>query len=218
MTVHVDVRGLIFDMDNTLLRSRIDFDQMKRETYAYLRKISILDEDLDMESHTTSTLMAEAVRTSRMTEAMIAEMWGIADRIEKAGMHQADLEPGVPELLEQLHGRLPLVVVTNNSSGAAELALKENKVRHYFDDVIGRDKVKSMKPAPDAFLHVLAAYKHIPAEHWLSVGDAWIDGAASTAAGIRFVSYNGDTVRMETMGVQRYAEIREIGQLADFLA
>lgn len=213
----MQVKGLIFDMDNTLLRSRIDFDQMKRETYAFLTTGQILQADLDLDTHTTSTLMAAAVSTGMMSEAMIAEMWEIANRIEKAGMHEATLEPGAAQLLETLHGRMPLVIVTNNSSEAAELALRENGVRQYFDDVIGRDRVKAMKPEPDAFLLVLASYPHIPAEHWLSVGDAWIDGAASTQAGIRFIAYNGDVIRMREQGVQVYGDIQELAQFAAYL-
>ncbi|WP_020617950.1 HAD family hydrolase [Paenibacillus daejeonensis] len=211
------VKGLIFDMDNTLLRSRINFDQMKRETYAYLEAGGILSGDVDLEQHTTSTLMLTAERTGRMSEAMIAEMWDIANRIEKAGMHEAAMEPGAAELLRALHGRLPLVIVTNNSTEAAELALRENGVHQYFDDVIGRDRVKAMKPEPDAFLLALDAYPAIPTEHWLSVGDAWIDGAASSRAGIRFIAYNGDGERMRAMGVEPFGEIQELEQLVAFL-
>ena len=213
----MSVRGLIFDMDNTLLRSRIDFDQMKKETYAYLVSCGILPHDFDLEQHTTSTLMLTAERAGRMSETMIAEMWGIANRIEKAGMHEAVLEPGAAELLQSLHGQMPLVIVTNNSTEAAELALRENGVRHYFDDVIGRDRVKAMKPEPDAFLLALAAYPDITAEQWLSVGDAWIDGAASIRAGIRFIAYNGDGIRMRAMGVEPYGEIQELSDLAGHL-
>jgi phosphoglycolate phosphatase len=217
MTGTHDVRGIIFDMDNTLLRSRIDFGRMKGETYAYLATSGILPEDMELERHTTSTLMDAAVRTGRMTETMVAEMWDIANRIEREGMHGAMLEPGAAELLRELHGRLPLVIVTNNACEAAELALRENGVLHYFDDVIGRDRVTAMKPEPEASLLVLSLYPDIPAGQWLSVGDSWIDGAAATAAGIRFVAYNGDQARMRAMGVQLYGEIIELAQLVDYL-
>jgi phosphoglycolate phosphatase len=42
------IRGIIFDMDNTILRSRIDFGSMKNEIFRYLTSLGILPADFDM--------------------------------------------------------------------------------------------------------------------------------------------------------------------------
>jgi phosphoglycolate phosphatase len=52
-----------------------------------------------------------------------------------------------------------LVVVTNNSIGAAEVALRANGIYEYFDLVVGREMMGSLKPSPDGFLVALNMFK-----------------------------------------------------------
>ncbi|MFU1796555.1 HAD family hydrolase [Paenibacillus azoreducens] len=211
------IKGIIFDMDNTILRSRIDFESMKKETFRYLASQGILPADLDITNHTSSTIIAEATKTGLMTDQLIKEMWEIPKRFEVIGMKDADLESGVTELLKELHDRFCMVVVTNNSIEAAEVALRDNGILEYFDCVVGREMMKLMKPSPDGFLYVLNRYENILVEEWISVGDSWIDGKASTEAGVRFIAYQGDVELMNKMGVYPSAEITDIGELKRFI-
>ncbi|BFH63062.1 HAD family hydrolase [Paenibacillus azoreducens] len=211
------IKGIIFDMDNTILQSRIDLESMKKETFGYLVSRGILPADLDITNHTSSTIIAEATKTGLMTDQLIKEMWEIPKRFEVIGMKDADLESGVTELLKELHDRFCMVVVTNNSIEAAEVALRDNGILNYFDCVVGREMMKLMKPSPDGFLYVLKRYGNILAEEWISVGDSWIDGKASTEAGVRFIAYQGDVELMNKMGVYPSAEITDIGELKRFI-
>ena len=210
-------KGIIFDMDNTILRSNIDFKAMKHETFRYLVSTGIFPNDLNLEQHTTATLIKAALETNRMTSEMIDEMWEIPKQFEVAGMENAELESGVLELLTRLQGRYCLAVVTNNSDAAAETALRENQIWNYFDCVVGREKMGVLKPAPDGFHYLLNRFKSIRAEEWLSVGDAWIDGKASVEAGIPFVAYNGDIAKMTSMGVYPIAHIQDIREIIQVL-
>lgn len=212
-----EIKGIIFDMDNTLLRSNIDFEMMKKETYAFLTSKGILPTDLNLQEHTSSTIIEKALQTNRMTEDVIKEMWEIAEKHEIIGMHEAKLEPGVMELLEDIKGKYYLVVVTNNSMKAAEAALRDNNIMEYFDNLIGREKMGSLKPSPDGFLQVLNVYNDTLSTDWISVGDAWVDGKASKEAGITFLSYNGDQSKMNKMGVFPDAQIKDIKELMQFI-
>ncbi|MEI0735561.1 hypothetical protein VQ056_00890 [Paenibacillus sp. JTLBN-2024] len=69
------IKGIIFDMDNTLLKSKIDFAAMKLETFRFLVSRGLLSRQLDISKHTTSTLIEEAAKTGGMTEELVAEMW-----------------------------------------------------------------------------------------------------------------------------------------------
>ena len=204
-------------MDNTLLRSTIDFASMKYDTFQFLVSHGILDHDIVLTKHTTSTIIEEAISTNLMNEQLIQKMWEIPTKHETEGMKDADLEPGVLELLEQLKSKYCMVIITNNAIKAAETALTNNNVLHYFDCVVGRGTMGSLKPSPDGFHYILRKYDHIPAEEWISVGDSWIDGKASASAGINFISYQGDIERMNRMGVIPFAEIMNIGELVRFL-
>lgn len=212
------IKGIIFDMDNTLLRSNIDFEAMKQETFHFLNSRGILPGGFNVTNHTSSTIIEEAMKTGLMTEELLLEMWSIPMKFEIEGMKDADLEPGVIDILEQLKGHYRLAIVTNNSNKAAEAALRDNSIYGYFDFVVGRESMGALKPSPDGFRFILDQYSDISVEEWLSVGDAWIDGKASAAAGIKFISYRGDVERMKSRGVFPYASIKDIRELKDFVA
>jgi phosphoglycolate phosphatase len=209
------IKGIIFDMDNTLLKSKIDFAAMKLETFRFLVSRGLLSRPLDISKHTTSTLIEEAAKTGGMTEELVAEMWEIPRRFEMEGMKGAELEDGVAETLEELKGKYRMAVVTNNSNIAAEAALRDHDILDFFDVVVGRETMSSLKPSPAGFHYILDRCSDISAGEWISVGDSWIDGKASMTAGIRFISYQGDIAKMNRMGVHPYASIVDIRELRD---
>ncbi|RJX37650.1 HAD family hydrolase [Paenibacillus pinisoli] len=211
------IKGIIFDMDNTLLRSRIDFQSMKRETYRYLVEAHFLPPGWNLDQHTTSTIITEALSTHIMSPERIREMWDIAKKHEVEGMKGASLEEGVVQLLNELHHQYRLVIITNNAVEAAETALREHHIGALFDLIIGRERMVRIKPSPNGFLNVLEHFNDTTAEEWISVGDAWIDGKASQAAGISFVAYNGDPIKMQQHEVVPIGEISDIRELIRFL-
>lgn len=211
------IKGIIFDMDNTLLRSRIDFQAMKQETYRYLVEAQFLPSGWKLDQHTTSTIITEALSANMMSPDCIREMWDIAKKHEVEGMKGASLEEGVVQLLNELHHQYRLVVITNNAVEAAETALREHKIGPLFDLIIGRESMGRIKPSPDGFLNVLQYFNDTTAAEWISVGDAWIDGKASQAAEIPFVAYNGDPIKMKQHAVVPIGEISDIRELKRFL-
>lgn len=68
------LKGVVFDMDNTILSSKIDFQAMKNETYQFLVSKKILPGGYNLDYHTTSTIIEEAIQTYRMTEELRNEM------------------------------------------------------------------------------------------------------------------------------------------------
>ncbi|EPY12107.1 HAD family hydrolase [Paenibacillus alvei] len=210
------LKGVVFDMDNTILSSKIDFQAMKNETYQFLVSKKILPGGYNLDYHTTSTIIEEAIQTYRMTEELRNEMWDIAKQHEVYGMQGAELEPGAVELLSELKGRYHIAIVTNNSVEAAEIALRDNGISEYFDFIIGRELMKALKPSPDGFLRVLDEFKH-SANEWLSVGDSWIDGKASISAGIRFIAYRSDIDKLKQMKVYPTAELSHLLELISLI-
>ncbi|MCY9580773.1 HAD family hydrolase [Paenibacillus alvei] len=210
------LKGIVFDMDNTILRSRIDFQAMKKETYQFLVSKEILPDGYSLDYHTTSTIIEEAIQTNRMTKELLNEMWDIAKKHEVYGMQGADLEPGAVEVLSELKGRYHIAIVTNNSVEAAEIALRDNDIMEYFDFIIGREVMKALKPSPDGYLRVLDEFKH-SANEWLSVGDSWIDGKASISAGIRFIAYRSDKEKLKQMNVYPTAELSNLLELISLI-
>lgn len=210
------IKGIIFDMDNTLLQSKIDFKAMKEEVFHYLVNNGLLAADFPVEEHTTSTLIT-LVRKQGISKEMDKVMMDITVKHELSGMEGAGLERGVTELLRLLHGKYKLVVVTNNAYEAALKALHETQIAPYFDMIIGRDQMTELKPSPSGFQYVLAEFPHIAAHGWLSIGDSWIDGRASIDAGIPFVSYRTSMDVMRSRGVEPIGQVGEIIDILDYL-
>lgn len=154
-----NIKGIIFDMDNTLLSSKINFAAMKRETYEFVVNNGILPEDLNLLNKTTAIIIEKAVKTNKMSRELINEVWEIPKKYEVMGMENAPLEPGVTQLLEELYGKCYLVVVTNNSVEAANRAFRWNGIYDCFDIIVGREMLKSLKPSPDGFLYILNHFK-----------------------------------------------------------
>lgn len=212
------VRAILFDMDNTLLRSRIDYAAMKVQVADYLEPLGLLPADGRSSRHTTSTLIGHARLTGASAD-VVERLWEIAAGHELAGMKEAGLEDGAAELLGTLHaeGKHTLVVLTNNAYSAAVEALRRTGVADRFDAVFGREQVPELKPSASAVQAVLRSYPDVKAAEWLSVGDSWIDGVAANGAGVPFVSYRADAAKLRSAGVQAVAAIERLEELLPLL-
>lgn len=177
---------IIFDMDNTLLQSRIDFALMRERVHAML-------DDLGLQEYKHNSLAYSILQYAESPDyqpQVAQRVWDEISEIEKQGIEQAVLEPGAGQALQYLAAYAELAVLTNNTGQNLEQTLGRLGLLPYLGYVAGRDSVPKMKPAPDGMLHIMAQFPHIAAANTLAVGDARIDADAAGRAGIGFVSYN----------------------------
>lgn len=189
--------GMIFDMDNTLLQSNIDFMGMKQAIFALLVKDGLCESDLDWQNHTASQLIEMGRQSGKMEQEIERRIWKTVAEFEKRGMHGAHLEPYVTEVLERLCGDCHLVVLTNNACVAAQEALRETGIDHYFDHIVGREQMAALKPSPSGINYILTHYPDVPVERWMMVGDSWIDGKAAQDGRVAFAAYKGNHNEMK---------------------
>ena len=149
---------IIFDMDNTLLRSRIDFPKMRAAVYALLEAEGLAQYE---RGSTANTILA-FTESQDYDPILAEEMWRQVAWIENEGLEQSVLEPYALEALEKLEPYCELAVLTNNT----DYNLKENLGRlgllPYLSCVAGRDSVPRLKPSPDGLLWVAAHYPDVP--------------------------------------------------------
>ncbi|MFB9325918.1 HAD family hydrolase [Paenibacillus aurantiacus] len=212
------VEGVIFDMDNTVLRSRIDFAAMKAAVAAYLARIGSLPVNVIVQEHTTATLLALAAAQAGLTPEGYEGAMQICAEHEQAGMIDADLEDGAVELLEALQRRgLRLVIVTNNAHAAAVEALERTGIAPYFELVVGREQMTAMKPHPSGYQAAKAFFADIPEQGWISVGDSWIDARAACEANVPFVHYGATTEALDSRGIPYAGRIGQLRELLGFV-
>ncbi|MEF3309837.1 HAD family hydrolase [Paenibacillus sp. GYB004] len=209
--------AIIFDMDNTLLKSSINFPQIKSEVFALLCKEQLLPPGFPVGDHTIATLIETARNTPGMTPALDQTVWEIVVEGERAGMAGAGLEPNVTEVLERLHGRYPLTVLTNNAYQAALEALERTGIIRFFDHIAGREQMDALKPSSSGVAALLAHYPHIRPEKWLSVGDSWIDGKAAQGGGVAFLAYNAKVAELARREVPSIGHIQSMRELLGYL-
>lgn len=162
------VRGVIFDLDGTLIDSRLDFEAMRREM-EFAEGQPIL-EGIER--------LPPGPRRDQCLE--------ILHRHERCGAENATLILGARELLAELSRReLPTGILTRNSRSMTELALSRLDLQ--FNRVLTRDDAPP-KPDPAGLLRICREWG-FPVEDVLFVGDYLFDLQCGHEAGIRTVLY-----------------------------
>jgi len=87
------LKAVIFDLDNTLIKSFTDYVKMKKEIIAYLRKVGVESEVLTPK-HTTVEMVKEAARQLKergKTEEEIASvMVGVNEVMNRVELENVD--------------------------------------------------------------------------------------------------------------------------------
>lgn len=165
------IRGVIFDLDGTLIDSRLDFDAMRR----------------DMGFSPGQLILETLESLSDANERARCEM--ILARHEREGALCATPMPGARELLDELVRRdLSTAILTRNSRAMTELAL--NRLNLAFSHVLTREDAPP-KPDPAGLLQICRRWGFSTGEV-LFVGDYHFDLLAGRAAGIPAVLYSPD--------------------------
>jgi phosphoglycolate phosphatase len=199
---------IIFDFDNTLIDSRIDFATLRARLVAQMADagVAVAREELLRLPIPSIVARAEAVRP-----ALSGALWATIERFEEDGMRNAGVMPHAGEVLEALRTRgHGLAVLTNNARAATTRMLVHHRLDGFFDLTVTRDDVP-MKPDPAGVRFILA--RTPPRAAAVLVGDSWIDGRAAADAGVRFVGFGGRRADVEARGVEPWAWITDLREL-----
>jgi HAD superfamily hydrolase (TIGR01509 family) len=165
------LKGVIFDLDGTLVDSQLDFPGMRRETGC--------PEGTGLLEHVAS-MSSAAAQQQAMT---------VIHRYEMAGADAAQWMPGAPELLTALKTlKLPLGIVTRNSRPATEHTLRRLDAPSL--TLITREDARP-KPDPEG-LQILAEQWQLAPDTLAYVGDFRFDLEAAERAGMVSVLYLQD--------------------------
>lgn len=112
------------------------------------------------------------------------------------------LVPGVDEMLKQLHGRMPMAVVSARDEKGTMRFLEQYDLVKYFDAIVTGLSAVHTKPYPDPVL--LAARKmNVLPENCLMIGDTTVDIRAGKSAGAQTLGV--------LCGFGEEPELRQIG-------
>ncbi|MCW3991967.1 MAG: HAD family hydrolase [Candidatus Bathyarchaeota archaeon] len=197
------IKGIIFDLDGTLIRSSIDFPGMKRRMIAVLEDHGI-PRGLLSPTETTVAILAEAERIWEELEIPHAEREQAQSEVEEA-MNQTELEaiPTVEEVegaaeaircLREMGYRL--AVLTRGHQAYAVEALSKAGMIGYFELILGRGETTRPKPHAEA-LRNTADLMGLGMDEVLFVGDHTIDATCAENACISFIAVLSGLIKEE---------------------
>lgn len=159
-----NIKGIIFDLDGTLVSSSLDFKWL-REQVACPPEDDILA--------FTSTLNDPFLRDRANS---------IIEQHELEDAHQASWIPGARDFVERLNRmNYPMAIVTRNFQEAAQIKISNNAMP--ITRVITREEAPA-KPDPTALLMIATEWRLQP-EQVMYVGDFRYDIEAANNAGMR---------------------------------
>jgi N-acetyl-D-muramate 6-phosphate phosphatase len=182
------IRALCFDLDGTL--SDTD-DEYTGSVSKWLRRAHLFrDPDRAARRFVMwSESPANALLGLADTVGLDAPLIRLIDHRDRHRRQQGRpflVVPGVPEMLERLHGRYAMAIVSARDEDSTQQFLQESGLSGYFGVVISALSARHTKPYPDPIL--LAAQKMgVAPGECLITGDTTVDIRAGRAAGSQTV-------------------------------
>jgi len=209
--------AIVFDLDNTLVHSRINFPAMRRRVIDLINAAGLLlPADSELASFSVAEIIDLAIQQKAPT-ATVAGIWEAVTDEETKGMRGASVEDDAAQTLRELKSEgVALALLTNNARQAALAALERFNLLEPFELVLARDDVSALKPSP-AGLH-LAAGRLTCVGRLAMVGDASIDGIAANRSGVPFIAFRPREADMDRRGIVRWATIQALADVPTLLS
>lgn len=205
------LRGIIFDLDGTLISLHVDGTAFRREIAQELSR-SGFRMDL-IEANSKGLYVQDILDLAKAQieqglvkgdyESVRVRTFQALDALEVGWIRHSRLLPGADSILSRLRGEgrapITLALLTNSGRAAASYAMESLGLEKYFERTFTRDDLPVMKPRPEG---IAAALKVLSLEksEVLYVGDSPTDIIATRGAGIRIASiasarYDADALR-----------------------
>ncbi len=203
-----EIRAVLFDLDGTLIESDDHWVGKIAARLAFLQRVWRRAEPVAiarwivMAAETPSNYLLSAIEHLRLKTSF----FGLTDRLRRARglatQEQSATVEGSRELIEALHGRYRLAVVTTRARADALAFLAHSGLEAYFEAVVARQDVLRMKPHPEP-VRKAAKLLDVTPEVCLMIGDTTNDVLAARRAGayvIGVLSGFGERRELERAG------------------
>lgn len=215
------LRAVIFDLDDTLVESTVDFGKFKR---LVVERIVAWGEPTDVYSLSETVVRIIARFEDRMQaaglseaelRARVAELDRIMDRVELERVAETRPVDGAKELLMLLRRKgIRIGVLTRGCREYADTALEATGMAGLVDVVESRNSETRPKPHPDAYLRLVRALG-VGKDDTIFVGDHAIDAHCAGNAGVAFIGVLTGDVPEKTLREAGSAEVFSgVGQMA----
>ena len=215
-----DELAIIFDFDNTLIKSNINFPAMKISMARAAKKHGIdfgKEEDIP-HRYTAGNIIDQAEEFDKKNETeIVAELWSMVEKFERMGMENVSIDDDVLQMLEYLKEKdISASILTNNAKKPTLEVLERFNISDYFDIVIAREDVKKMKPDKEG-LEVIVQKLKLNPDKVVYVGDSWVDGVAAVKAKIRFILFNKKLLDSNKYNIKIWKHVQTMNELVELI-
>jgi phosphoglycolate phosphatase len=187
------LKGIVFDLDGTLIHTSINFTTMKERMIKVIEDKGI-PEGLLTPKQTTVVIIAtaeEILRNEGRSQEEIRNMHMALEKIMNKGeleaIHDISEVDGVQCAIEDLRAAgYKLAVLTRSHHAYAVEALRKIGALDLFDVILGRGETPKPKPYPEA-LEYTAMLLGVETSETIFVGDNHIDAKSADNTGIPFI-------------------------------
>ncbi|HEY2351038.1 MAG TPA: HAD-IA family hydrolase [Candidatus Acidoferrum sp.] len=177
------VRALLFDLDGTLIDSKLDLVHSVNATLRELKRPELPDEVISSYiGNGAPVLVAKSLGQDVNPAELDVALKFFLSHYEAHKMDSTRAYPGVPEALQQLSA-MPMAVLTNKPVRISKRILEALGLAKYFRAIYGGNSFATKKPDPFGALTILREFSARPDEAAL-IGDSEVDVQTARNAGI----------------------------------
>jgi phosphoglycolate phosphatase len=171
------VRALIFDLDGTLIDSKLDLIHSVNATLTEMGRAKLSDEVISSYiGHGAPMLMSRALGGVAKEEELTRGLGYFLEYYETHKLDNTCLYPGVAETLARLsEQQLAMAVLTNKPVKVSVRILEALGVAQYFQAIYGGNSFETKKPDPLGAKTILEEFKITNTGDSMMVGDSEVD-------------------------------------------
>lgn len=186
-----NIKAIIFDLEGTLLTSKIDFVKMRKKITEVLVSYGFNEGSFPYILITNNKKFSSILKEKGISESKISKInKEIEDNINDVEMENIEETveiSGATRTLRELKARnLKVGIVTRNNRLSAISALRIADMLKFIDILVARDDCENPKPEPE---HLLKALKilNVKTKEAIMVGDGRLDALCAINAKVKFI-------------------------------
>ena len=206
---------VIFDLDDTLLKSNINYRKIKIDLIKLIGETKIYNK-INPDEITINELLQDI---NQQYSEKFVQARDIVNNHELRASLSAEILPfanKIPEILRK--NNIGSAILTNNSAETVKTYLENIKFNYlqHFGKIYTRDDIKEMKPNPTGILTILRDFA-LEKEKAVYIGDSHIDCLASMRAGIKFILLNSRKLSLKAFNCKPWKIIENLEEFQSIL-
>lgn len=186
---------LIFDLDDTLIQSQIDYDQIRNEI------VELFDQPIPEDIISKTPILVLLEQLKEVHPGKYPEGYKRVYEAERNASEKADIMEGaqeIPSLLEKHN--IHSAIYTNNSSKTVKQYLANPKFKFLGEfQILTRDDFTNPKPDPEGLFKIMESFQkeYVTQESTAYIGDSYIDAIAAQRANIDFIWFKSRNINQK---------------------